>query len=146
MTAMGKIIEMYKPSKPDNYAVFYGLLRDMPGIDKEELKRTIVMEFTDGRTDSLKEMNGEEYRNACAAMRKIVQPLRKRTESDVMLRRARSATLHLMQLSGIDTADWDVINRFCLDKRIAGKKFGELNPEELRRVQIKIRMILKKQE
>ena len=33
-------------AKPDNYAAFYGLLKQMPGASKEE----IVLQFTNGRT------------------------------------------------------------------------------------------------
>ena len=43
-------------AKPDNYAAFYGLLKQMPGASKEE----IVLQFTNGRTDSLREMSLHE--------------------------------------------------------------------------------------
>ena len=38
-----------------------------------------------------------------------------------ILRQKRSAVLHQMQLLGIDTADWDRVNAFCRDSRIAGE-------------------------
>ena len=44
-----KVIQMTPKqgyAKPDNYAAFYGLLKQMPGAGKEE----IVLQFTNGRT------------------------------------------------------------------------------------------------
>lgn len=143
---MAKVIEMYKPAVPDNYARFYGLLRDMPGMDKEELKRTVVLEFTEGRTDSLKEMTLKEYKNACEAMKKIILPGRARTAARENLRRARSAALHQMQLLGVDTTNWKIINRFCRDRRIAGREFDQLSCSELQALSVKIRMMRRKQE
>ena len=40
-----------------NYKKFYALLRQLQGADKEEL----VLQFTDGRTDSLSAMRPDEY-------------------------------------------------------------------------------------
>ena len=51
-----KIIQMIpkkRVTKPENYASFYGLLKQLPGCDKEALKAEIVLQFTEGRTDSL---------------------------------------------------------------------------------------------
>ena len=35
--------------------------------------------------------------------------------------------LHQMQLLGVDTADWDKVDSYCLDKRIAGKAFRDID-------------------
>ena len=51
-----------------------------------------------------------------------------------------------MQLLGIDTADWDKVNAFCLDSRIAGKEFRELDCEALDTLQVKLRAIRRKRE
>ena len=40
-----------------NYRKFYALLKRLPGADKEEL----VMQFTDGRTDSCEAMSDAEF-------------------------------------------------------------------------------------
>ena len=87
-------------AKPDNYAAFYGLLKQMPGASKEE----IVLQFTDGRTDSLREMSLHEYNEAIRAMEKLTRA--EETEAMRILKRKRSDVLHQMQLSGVDTADW----------------------------------------
>lgn len=48
-----------------------------------------------------------------------------------ILRRKRSSVLHRMQLLGIDTADWNRVDSFCQDARIAGKRFCQLDCDEL---------------
>jgi hypothetical protein len=47
----------------DNYAAFYGLLNRLPTSDREELKRSIVLQYTDGRTASLHEMSRNALKN-----------------------------------------------------------------------------------
>ena len=120
-------------NKPENYAAFYSLLNRLPTSDREALKESIVSQYTDGRTTSLREMTLKEYSAAVAAMQKI-------------LRQKRSAVLHQMQLLGIDTADWDRVNAFCRDSRIAGKEFRELDCEALDTLQVKLRAIRRKRE
>ena len=71
-------------------------------------------------------------------MRKLVPPTY-REELRKILRQKRSAVLHQMQLLGINTADWDKVNAFCLDSRIAGMEFRELDCEALDTLQVKLR-------
>lgn len=130
-------------AKPDNYASFYGLLKLLPGIDKEALKEEIVRQFTGGRTASLREMTSPEYNEAVRAMERLVPP---GTEQEAMrqLRRRRSDVLHQMQLLGVDTADWKKVDAFCRDGRIAGKCFRHLDDEELSQLLKKLRAIRRK--
>ena len=62
------------------------------------------------------------------------------------LRRKRSAVLHQLQLLGINTADWSRVDAYCSDKRIAGKRFCQLDGNELDALLIKLRAIRRKQE
>ena len=78
-------------------------------------------------------------------MRKLVPPTHQE-ELRKILRQKRSAVLHQMQLLGIDTADWDWVNAFCRDSRIAGKEFRELDCEALDTLQVKLRAIRRKRE
>lgn len=131
--------------KPDNYSSFYGLLRILPGSDKDALKEEIVYQFTNGRTRSLREMSLLEYNDAVRAMEKLIPP---GTESEAqrLLKRKRSDVLHQMQLLGVDTADWKKVDAFCCDKRIAGKCFRYLDDEELSQLLKKLRAIRRKKE
>lgn len=129
----------------DNYAAFYSLLNRMPTSDREGLKQNIVLQYTEGRTSSLRDMTPEEYLAAVAGMRKLVLPTER--ERFIMERKKkRSAVLHQMQLLGVDTANWERVNSFCRDSRIAGKEFRELDCEELDALLVKIRTIRRKRE
>lgn len=130
--------------KPNNYARFYGLLNQMPSTDKEEMKKDIVLQYTKGRTDSLREMSLDEYKNACKGMKEAVNPMESRGHIEFELRRWRSAVLHQLQLIGIDTTDWNAINAYCLDKRIAGKAFNRMDINELEELLKKLRVIKRK--
>ena len=122
-------------NKPRNYANFYVLIKRLPHASKEVL----VEAHTGGRTTSLKEMTCWEYESMIRTMRRDI-------EREEEKRKARSALLHLMQKYGVDTTDWDDINRFCRYKRIAGKEFGRLDIKELKAVAKKMRAILAKGE
>lgn len=122
-------------NKPRNYANFYVLIKKLPHASKEVL----VDAHTGGRTTSLKEMTCSEYESMIRTMRRDI-------EREEEKRKARSALLRLMQKYGVDTTDWDDINRFCSYKRIAGKEFGRLDIKELKAVAKKMRAILAKGE
>lgn len=128
-----------------NYARFYVLLSRMPTADKEELKSALVRQFTEGRTDSLREMSDKEYTSMCDEMQRQIGGEKAREIYRQELRRKRSAVLHLMQLMGIDTTDWNRVDAYCLNPRIGGKEFRKLTVEELELVAIKLRMIRRKE-
>ena len=54
------------------------------------------------------------------------------------------AGFEFMQKIGIDTTDWERVNNFCLNPRIAGKPFGRLDTEELEQLAVKLRSIERK--
>lgn len=123
-----------------NYAHFYGLLKRLPGADKE----TLVEQFTGGRTVHLHLMAEAEYDAMCRQMEQIARYDERRRRQYDILRKARSGALHQMQLYGIDTTDWSRVDAFCKDKRIAGKRFRELDTEELNALNTKLRIINRK--
>lgn len=51
--------------KARNYARFYVLLNRLPTVDKDELKASLVSQYTGGRTESLREMTEKEYDAMC---------------------------------------------------------------------------------
>lgn len=118
-----------------NYAAIYVLLKQMPGVSKEEL----VLQWTNGRTSSLKEMSEHEYSL-------MIRQLREQVESLEEKKKARSAALKQIQLYGIDTTDWDAVDRFCGNPRIAGKPFRYLTIRELKALRVKMLSIRKKAE
>lgn len=128
-----------------NYARFYVLLNRLPTTDREELKASLVSQYTGGRTESLREMTTKEYDAMCEAMQQMDKSYKAREIYREELRRKRSTVLKLMQKQGIDTTDWNRVDAYCLNPRIAGKKFIKLTTEELETVAIKLRIIRRKE-
>ncbi len=118
-----------------NYAAFFALLKSMPGASKEDL----VLQWTNGRTSSLKEMSEREYSL-------MIRQLRQQVENLEEKKKARSAVLKQFQLYGIDTTDWDAVDRFCASPRIAGKAFRYLTIAELKTLRVKMLSIRNKAE
>lgn len=129
-----------------NFARFYGILKERFTFASKELgeefKESLVSQFTNGRTTSLREMSREEYDEMCDKLEGVTAELI-RTAKDVQ-RKHRSQCLRLMQKLGIDTTDWTRINAFCQDPRIAGKVFSQLSNEELEQLSVKLRAIRRK--
>lgn len=123
-----------------DYGRFYVAFRGLEVadcVDRDELKRSIVLQYTDGRTDSLKRMTREEYIRCCRELEAMVTDIAAR-------RKKRSEVLKLMQELGIDTRDWDRINAFCRDQRIAGMPFAALDEADLTALSRKLRAIIRK--
>lgn len=125
-----------------DYARFYALLRRLPGADKE----TLVWQFTGGRTDRLHLMTEDEYQAMCHEMERVAGYDERRQAWRQEMKRKRSAVLHQMQLLGVDTADWGRVDAYCLNRRIAGKAFRELDGDELDALLVKLRIIRRKRE
>ena len=120
-----------------NYHRFYASLNRLPGGNTEDMKETLVSSFTDGRTTSLKEMTQKEYNAMCAS-------LEERTGWKEQLKKKRSLCLKLMQKAGVDTTDWQRINDFCSNPKIAGRVFAQLGVKDLDALQVKLRAIMSK--
>lgn len=123
-----------------SFARFYALLRRLPGADKE----TLVYQFSGGRTTHLHLMTQEEYQAMCHEMERVAGYDERRQVWRQEMKRKRSAALHQMQLLGVDTADWGRVDAYCLDKRIAGKIFRELDGDELDALTTRLRIIRRK--
>ena len=128
-----------------NFARFYTLFNKLPCTgDREEFKKSIVLQYTWNRTDSLKEMTAKEYEACCTALEKLSGQDEWRQKLREELRRKRSLCLNLMQKLGIDTSDWARINDFCSNPRIVGKAFRQITVDELDELAVKLRSIQRK--
>lgn len=128
--------------KIENFARFYALLKRLPGADKE----TLVRQYTDGRTDHLHLMVRQEYDRMCRDMESVAGYDERMAGLRRALKTARSIVLHQMQLWGVNTADWNCVNTFCRDRRIAGKEFRQLSQDELERLTVKLRAMRRKRD
>ncbi len=128
-----------------NFARFYASFNKLPyDGDREDFKKSIVMQYTCDRTDSLREMTRKEYDACCGTLEKLSGQDEWRQRLRDELRRQRSVCLKLMQKLGIDTSDWARINDFCRHPRIAGKPFARITTEELEQLAVKLRSIQRK--
>ena len=118
-----------------NFARFYMTFNRLPWDgDREDLKKTLVLEHTGNRTDSLREMTRAEYEACCDSLERLAG-------TDAERRKKRSVCLRLMQRLGVDTTDWQRVNDFCQDPRIAGKPFARISLDELDALSVKLRAI-----
>lgn len=121
-----------------NFARFYTAVKALDPIgDRDEVKKSLVWQYTDGRADSLREMTRAEYDRCCA-------DLEARTGRKDELRKERSKTLKIMQQMGVDTTDWNRVNLLCRDARIIGKDFYHITAEEHQELRRKLRGIERK--
>lgn len=109
-----------------NFGRFYASFNRLtiPG-DKEEYKKVLVLQYTNNRTDSLREMRPAEYIALCKSIEELAG-------YDKELKAQRSSCLKLMQELGVDTTDWHEINDFCRNARIAKMPFGRIGLDGLR--------------
>lgn len=109
-----------------NFARFYGLLNSLPydGSGRDELKRSLALQYTNGRTEHVHEMSRQEYDSCCVALEEL-------TGRRALQRKWRSKVLGQMQRMGVDTSDWARVDNFCRNPRIAGKTFARLSVGEL---------------
>ena len=76
----------------------------------------------------------------------MISALRSQVDNLEEKKKARSAVLKQFQLYGIDTTDWDAVDRFCASPRIAGKAFRHLTIVELKTLRVKMLSIRNKAE
>ncbi len=121
-----------------NFGRFYSAVKALDAIgDRDEVKRSLVWQYTGGRTDSLREMTRAEYDRCC-------EDLERKTGRKDELRKERSKTLNLMQKMGVDTTDWGRVNLLCRDTRIIGKDFYHITADEHRELRRKLKSIERK--
>ena len=126
-------------------ARFYALFNKLPfNGDREEFKKSIVLQYTWNRTDSLREMTRLEYKTCCEGLEKLAGVDERRQKMQEELKYWRSVCLRLMQKMGIDTSDWARVNDFCRNPRIAGKAFSQISSDELEQLAVKLRSIRRK--
>lgn len=107
----------------------------------EDTRRNLIYELTDGRTSSTAGLTYAEAQYLAG----YITGAAGATLDDKVLKKQRSAVLLRLQKIGIDTTDWNRVNAFLEDIRIAGKPFYKLDYEELTGLIPKLEAILKKQ-
>lgn len=126
-------------AKKNDYSRFYALLKKHPEADKEEL----VLDFTNGRTTHVSQMKRDEFTALCDMLQYGSE--QEQQARNIALKKARSAALLRIGRLGIQTIDnWDGINAFVQNPKIAGKKFYDLTVDELKSLVNKLEAIIRK--
>lgn len=126
-------------TKKGTHDMFFSLLRQMPGADKEQ----IVWQYSGMLTTSLREFYAkkpEEYRRMLADLQLKINV--GRSGVDPTIKALRSSILHRLQKHGVDTTNWSRVNSFLAQPRIAGKMLFEMNAYEMRKLIGKLELIL----
>ena len=126
-----------------SYSRFYAIAK-AKGIDLEVHKETLISQFTNGRTTSLKEMKQKEYDEMCDCLQTGRKANETPDQHKSRLKTHRSDVLHRIQKLGVDTTDWEKVNEFCKNPRIAGKPFALLTIDELKALIPKLEAIRRK--
>ena len=121
-----------------NFQQFYAMLKDIPVSDKDELKATLVSRASNGRTTHLHELTPAEHTDLLLSMRGAIP------RPDDERRHWRHVCLSLMRDYGVQTDNWQAINLFVLNPRIAGKDFRSMKLDELQQLSVKLRAMIKK--
>lgn len=127
-----------------NLIAYLHVLYKEKGLDDKQ-RESLLEDLTDGRASHTNELTNNEALYLCGYLNGSNETKGIELYNSV-LRRRRSGCLKLMQQIGVDTTDWSRINTFCLNKRIAGKSFAELIPEELQTLHRKLLVIKQKKE
>lgn len=133
-----------RPISPRMIGHLHGLYRSH-GLD-EETRRSMIRDLTDGRTDSTRDLTYSEAQYLAGYMNGAASESRDLSIGERAIKRQRSGVLKRMQQLGVDTTDWDTVNAYLCDARIAGKPLYELDSDELQAVTKRLEAILKKRD
>lgn len=128
-----------------HYRRFYAAYGRLPySGDKAELKKTLVLEHTDNRSEHLSDMTEDEYDSLCRNIEAKVKLTEAAETYRKNLKKKRRTVLVLLKEYGVNTEDWSDIDRFCEQATISGKKFAQLTIPELDSLNRKMRSIISK--
>lgn len=127
------------------YSDLYAMMTALGSpLEVSELKELLCAGVSDDRTTSLSELTSSELSKLRTQLR--AQTGSKPTKGDKSRKRKRSAVLKLLTDYGIDTRNWDAINAFVAQPRLAGKPFARLDNDELEALRRKLWAMLRKRE
>ena len=122
----------------NNFGRFYTAVRALNPIgDRDEVKKSLVYQYTDGRTDSLREMTRTEYDRCCT-------DLERKAGGQDELRKERRKPPNPMRRRGADTTDGARVTPLCRDPRKTGKEFYHITAAEHRELRRKLKSIERK--
>ncbi len=134
--------------KTNVHATFFVLLARLPHQSKQDM----VWQYSNMLTDSLSEFyakDPEGYSKMIRDMQAMVNSMDNVKNMPKMpggeeVKKLRSAILHRLQKHGVDTTNWEKVNAFLEQPRIAGKRLYQMSVKEMENLVKKLESILKK--
>lgn len=120
---------------------FFTILKKHPEADRHEM----VYNATYGETDDIKLLTEEEYKALCKELEGKDKDKEKRKS-------VGSDLLHLLQLIGVNTADWDAVDEYLKNPQIYSgicpypKRYIETTTDERKLIMNKLHSIRRKDE
>jgi len=136
-----------------SHSTFFALINQLPRMNKED----VVWEYSGMLTTSLSEFyntNTVGYNQMITDLRRLVNDhnaAKSRAKylseaEEKQVKKLRSGILTRLQKYGVDTTDWDKVNAFMKQPKIAGKLLYEMTIPEMEALTRKLQSILKKEE
>ncbi|MTK53322.1 hypothetical protein [Paludibacter sp.] len=136
-----------------SHSVFFALINQLPRMNKED----VVWEYSGMLTTSLSEFyntNKAGYDKMIYDLKRLVNDQKEAKNRAVAMSEAeekrikklRSGILKRLQKYGVDTTDWNKVNAFMKQPKIAGKLLYEMTIPEMETLTKKLESILKKEE
>ena len=125
---------------------FFGILSKMPGANKED----IVWQYSHCLTNSLSEFLEKNPKGYWAMINDLERrgvlhtPNTSNATNSTLVKSKRSAILHRLQMHGVDTTDWNKVNAFLEQPKIAGKRLYDMTIDEMQSLIPKLESILRK--
>lgn len=123
-----------------DFGRFFTILKKHPEADRYEM----VYNLTQGETDDIKLLTEKEYNELCKSLE---------NEEDKEKRKSvGSDLLHMLQLIGVNTADWDAVDEFLKNPQIYSgicpypKRYIETTTDERKLIMKKLHSIRRKDE
>lgn len=120
-----------------NFSRFFSIIKKHPRADRHEM----VYNLTHGETDDIKLLTPKEYNELCESL-----------EDKEEWRSKGRDLLHLLQLMGVNTADWDAVDTYLKNPRIYSgicpypKRYKETTTDERKLIMKKLHSIRRKDE
>jgi len=154
-----------KTATNNTHARFFVLMKYFPHLTKEDLVWHHSGMYTTSLSTFLKDRKGA-YFTMISNMQKVANSMEPQSKSantigasakDVKaasnlgvtiefflttVKPERSKVLSVLTKYGIDTSDWDMVDAFLLQPRIAGKRFCKMSFDELKAVIPRIKTIM----
>ena len=128
------------------YRRFFTLLRQTGCAgDLEEVRRAMVMDFSRGRTDSLRELSRLEYTELCNRIERTLPPRQRIEKAHTERKKWETAVYGVLKSIGVNVRDAHAVRSFLSARTIGCKNLGALDEVQMRALFVQLKEIERKQ-